>query len=273
MESESPATRNIRLTLSYDGTNYVGWQVQPNGVSVQSVVETSIEKLTREKVKLIAAGRTDSGVHALGQVANFSTASRIACDQMRRGLQAFLPEDIVVRQVQEAPVDFHATYSAVRKHYRYVIHNSGVRIPFLTHYAWRYAVSLDAERMHAAARHLVGKHDFRCFESQFPNKATSVRTVESCTVTRHDRWQLWEGATEEPIAGDFLCVDIIADGFLYNMVRAITGTLVRVGRGMWEPEDVSRIIASQDRSEAGETAPAHGLYLVSVDYGSAGTVG
>ncbi len=264
--------RNVRLTLAYDGTDYVGWQVQPNGLSVQTVVERAIRELTGESVQLLAAGRTDSGVHALGQVANFRTGSAIPGEKMQLGLQSFLPDDVVVRDVADVPEDFHATYSAKKKRYRYIIHNSRVANPFVRRYAWQFRGDLDSPAMHAAAQTLLGTHDFRCFESHFPNKATSVRTVLEATVGRYSHWPVWSqpDSLERPLEpdGEFIWFDIVADGFLYNMVRAIVGTLIQVGRRRWTAEDVSRIVAGQDRSQAGETAPAHGLYLVHVDYGN-----
>jgi tRNA pseudouridine38-40 synthase len=265
--------RNIRLTLAYDGTHYVGWQIQPNGPSIQAAVESAIERLTGETVNVLAAGRTDSGVHALGQVANFRTKSSIACEKFRTGLQRFLPEDIVVRDVSEVDLSFHATYSAKQKRYRYVILNCRIVLPFLRNYVTHHHRELDAATMQQAADALIGTHDFRCFESQFPNKADSVRTILEATVERCSIWSVWS----EPIQqhqetnlinsrGDFIRFDIVADGFLYNMVRAIVGTLLKVGEGKWTPDDVRRIIDQQDRSQAGETAPPQGLYLVHVDY-------
>ena len=265
--------RNIRLTLAYDGGNYVGWQVQPGGRSIQAALERAIEQLTGERVGVMAAGRTDSGVHALGQVANFPTSSRIPCEKIRRGLQNFLPADIVVREARDVPAEFHATYSAKRKRYRYVIHQSPVRSPFLERYVWSRSEELDVERMQQAADCLFGTQDFRCFESHFPNKASSVRTVEEAKLFRTGGWAVWNPCgLEEPQyvdAGDgpFICFEIVADGFLYNMVRAIVGTLIKVGNGKWSPADVRKIIDDQDRARAGETAPAQGLYLVNVDYG------
>ena len=255
--------RNIRLTLSYDGTNYVGWQVQPNGPSVQAAVEQAVFKLTGETVKLVAAGRTDSGVHALGQVANFATETAITCEKLQTGLQNFLADDVVIREVAEVDADFHATYSARWKRYRYVIFNNRVSEPFIRKYTWQYAAALDAAAMHDAAQVLLGTHDFRCFESHFPNKATSVRTVLESRVERCDGWPLWSRGEN---AGEFVRLDIAADGFLYNMVRAIVGTLLKVGRHQWTAEDVRRIIDTGDRSQAGETAPACGLYLEHVEY-------
>ncbi len=262
--------RNIRLTLAYEGTNYVGWQIQPNGVSVQSIVTQAIERLTAVAPNLIAASRTDSGVHALGQVANFHTESMIPCDNMRAGLQTLLPGDVAVRDVADVDADFHATYSARKKRYRYVIHNSRVGDPFARRFAWRFGGRLDSAAMHDAAQVLLGTHDFRCFESQFPNKATSVRTVLETTVARSTGLPMWVApsvSTARSVGeGDYIWFDIVADGFLYNMVRAIVGTLIKVGRKQWTAADMRSIIDNQSRALAGETAPPHGLYLVQVDY-------
>jgi len=266
--------RNICLTLSYDGTDYVGWQVQPNGVSVQSKVESAVEKLTGESIRITGASRTDSGVHALGQVANFRTTSNIATEKFLPGLQNFLPDDIVVHSAKEVREDFHATYSACWKCYRYFILNRRVSNPLLRNYVWRISQVLDLEAMQRASAYLIGKHDFRCFESQFPNKSTSVRTVMKATCTRMKEWRGWNrepfgetttGFAEHP-DGDYLSFEIVADGFLYNMVRAIVGTLHQVGRGRFDAEDMQKIIESGDRSRAGETAPAKGLHLIYVNY-------
>jgi tRNA pseudouridine38-40 synthase len=260
--------RNIRLTLAYDGTNYVGWQVQPKGMSVQEAVETAIRRLTGEAVRVLSAGRTDSGVHALAQVANFHTESTIPIDQFRPALENFLPDDIAVRSADEVPADFHATYWAVRKRYRYVILNRRDRHPLLRNSVLRYSPPLDVAAMQAAAERLIGTHDFRSFESEFGTRASSVRTVMEAGFRRCAEWPVWSTSTGEQ--GDeppqFLCFDIVADGFLYNMVRAIVGTLLHVGRGRWTADDVQRILESRDRAQAGETAPACGLYLVHVEY-------
>lgn len=268
--AERPAERNIRLTVAYDGTAYVGWQIQPNGVSVQSKLQDALKKLTGEDISVLAAGRTDSGVHALGQAVNFVTRSSIPADKFRPGLQNSLPSDIVVRESYEVPLDFHATYSAVRKRYRYVIANHETVLPFMRRYAYHYRGPLNEQAMHEAGQVLLGKHDFRCFESHFPNKATSVRTIQELRVRRLNGWSTWDIDADQPSSdGQYICLDIVADGFLYNMVRAITGTLLRVGQGRWSKDDVARILANQDRSQAGETAPAEGLYLVHVDYDEA----
>ncbi|MEZ6049557.1 MAG: tRNA pseudouridine(38-40) synthase TruA [Planctomycetaceae bacterium] len=256
--------RNLKLTIAYDGTNYVGWQVQPNGVSVQQKVEQAIEKLTLSSTRVIVAGRTDSGVHALGQVSNFRTESTIPPEKIQRGLQRFLPDDIVIRNVEEVSPEFHATYGAKQKHYRYLILNSRTPNPFLRNYAYRQQAELDIDLMQQGAEYLLGEHDFRCFETQFPNKATSVRTMHSVKVGRHQGWELWNNRFPE----EFITFDIVGSGFLYNMVRAIMGTLIKIGMQKWPPERMREIIESQDRSIAGETAPAEGLYLMEVDYGT-----
>ncbi len=289
-----PPTRNIRLKLAYDGTNYVGWQVQKNGLSIQEVLERAIGKLTGEKCPVLSAGRTDSGVHALGQVANFHTTSQIPAKNFRPAIQDFLPRDIVILDSCEAPPEFHATFKATRKQYRYLIDNSPVPLPFLSKYTWSLRRRLDVAAMNDAAQLLLGKHDFRSFETDWPNKVTSVRTVFEIQVARQPIWNLFTGTlanTPGAVApafpplrkggeggvatapgdtpqqeGDIISLDIIADGFLYNMVRSIVGTLVNVGRHKWDKAEVARILAARNRSIAGSTAPACGLFLVEVWY-------
>ncbi|MBS0265789.1 MAG: tRNA pseudouridine(38-40) synthase TruA [Planctomycetes bacterium] len=273
-----PETRNIRLKIAYDGTNYCGWQIQNNGPTLQAVLERAIFKLTGEQPALYSAGRTDSGVHALGQVANFQTNSTIPAANFRGALQAFLPNDVIILESAEVPLDFHSTFRAVRKQYRYLIDNSGVQLPFLRSYAWWIRRKLNVAAMQDAAQVLVGTHDFRCFETDWPNKATSVRTVSQITFSQQPLWNMLtncqpgQSAAPSPVeSGDngdlpIIAMDIFADGFLYNMVRAILGTLVNVGRDRWSRDDVARILAAQDRTLAGCTAPACGLYLVQVWY-------
>jgi len=262
--------RNIRLTIAYDGSNYVGWQIQPNGPTVQVAVEKAIKRLTGEEASVLSAGRTDSGVHALGQVASFQTESAIPIDGFRKALNKFLPDDVIVRDAQEVPLDFHATFSAVQKRYRYVIHNCRTHNPFLRNYVWHFHQDIDSAAMHEAAQELVGKHDFRSFESHWPNKSSSIRTVKEVTVRRQNFCPLWlEEADRQPSdgnAGEFIWLEIVADGFLYNMVRAIVGSLMPVARGRWDGRDIRRILTAMDRSAAGDTAPPNGLYLVHVDY-------
>ncbi len=289
--------RTLRMTLAYDGTNYCGWQLQPNGVSLQQIVEHALSQFTREPVRVTASGRTDAGVHAIGQVISFETSSTAPCHGFLHGLPVHLPDDVVVRAVEEAPPGFNARYDAKRKWYRYVIHNSPTRLPFLRTSALWQRSHLNDQAMHEAARVLLGTHDFRCFETQWPNRSSSIRTVFRSSVSRAAGWPVWgEESRDEgretrvrgdgvidgeqstgadsglaldsrPSSLDFICFDIEADGFLYNMVRAIVGTLIHVGRGRWSADDMRRILETGDRSAAGETAPAHGLCLMRVDYG------
>ncbi len=264
--------RNIRLTLAYDGTRYAGWQVQPDRVSIQSTIEEAIRTLTGEQVSLLSAGRTDAGVHALGQVANFVTHSTIPTEKWRPALQSKLPPDIVVRDASEAALDFHATYAAKQKRYRYVILESRVDDPFLRPFVWRFHGPLDLAAMQSAADLLVGTHDFRSFESHWPNTGTSIRTIVEARLVRTGPWAVWHPtAVGQECAsgtgpGEFVVFEIVGNGFLYNMVRAIVGTLVKVGRGTWSVGDFQTAFEALDRSQAGETAPAQGLYLASVTY-------
>lgn len=263
--------RTLRMTLAYDGTNYCGWQIQPNGVALQAVVEQALQDFTGQPTKVVASGRTDAGVHALGQVISFNTQSTAPCHGFLHGLPIHLPDDIVVRAVEDTPAGFNARFDARRKRYRYVIHNNPIRVPFLRNYALWQRSRLDEWTMHAAVQCLVGTHDFRCFESQWPNRSSSVRTVFHASVTRISDWPVWQSdlsGLPQPTNtnGAFVCFDIEADGFLYNMVRAIAGTLIHVGRGRWSPDDMRRILDTGDRTHAGETAPPQGLYLVNVGY-------
>lgn len=264
------------LRLAYDGTAYCGWQVQPNGLSVQSVVETALTEHTGEATRVTAAGRTDAGVHALDQLVSFSTTCDMPAVGFRLGLQTKLPADVVVVDALEVPLGFSARFDTVRKTYRYVIQNAPLRTPWLRNYVGWHRTALDEQAMQAALDVLVGTHDFRSFESDWPNKATSVRTILNAKIWRTDSWELWRAesgqrtsdrkATEAQVTSDFLVIDLTADGFLYNMVRAIVGTLIHVGRGNWTAGDVRRILNSQNRAVAGETAPAQGLYLMRCDY-------
>ncbi len=248
--------RRIKLTLAYDGTEYAGWQTQPDEPTVQATLETTIEKITGCPARLLASGRTDAGVHALGQVASFRTESPLSTAVMQKALEAELPRDIAVLAVEEAPAGFHPIRDVVRKQYRYVIHDGPVRDVFRRRYCWRYVYGrLDAAAMRRAAAALLGTHDFRSFQSSGAPRQNSVRTVFALEVKRG------RGAQR-----DFVTLEIEADGFLYNMVRAIVGTLVEVGRGARGEDWPAAVLAAADRRVAGPTAPPQGLFLVKAVY-------
>jgi tRNA pseudouridine38-40 synthase len=244
--------RNIKLTLSYDGTDFNGWQTQPGYRTVQETLESAIAKLTAEtKIRVNASGRTDAGVHAVGQVANFYTTTHLSADTLVRAINAHLPDDVVVREAVEVPEAFDANHDAVRKLYRYVIHDGAVPSPFLRRYACQSRHKLDADAMRRAAEPLKGRHDFHSFETNWPNRMSSVRTITHLALSR---------------VGDWIWLDVEADGFLYNMVRALAGTLINVGRGFWPVSQVAQILDAEDRALAGPTAPAQGLFLMRVIY-------
>ncbi len=244
--------RNFKLTLSYDGTDFSGWQTQPGHRTVQETLEEAVARLTGESgIRVNASGRTDAGVHALGQVVNCYSATRLEPTKLLPAINAHLPDDIVVQSVEEAPDTFDANRDAVRKLYRYVIHDGEVPSPFLRRYACHTRRRLDASAMARAAGVLRGRHDFRSFETEWPNRASSVRTITHIAVNRF---------------GDYLWLDVEADGFLYNMVRTIAGTLMNVGRGYWPESQIAEILQAGDRTLAGPTAPAQGLFLVRVTY-------
>lgn len=244
--------RNIKITLAYDGTDFNGWQTQPGFRTVQETLELAIARLTAEpKIRVNASGRTDAGVHAVGQVANFYTTSTIPGAALVRAINAHLPDDIVLSAAVEVPETFDANHDAVRKLYRYVIHDGAVPSPFMRRYACQSKRPLDAEAMRRAATPLRGRHDFHSFETNWPNRTSSVRTITHLAVNR---------------VGDWIWLDVEADGFLYNMVRAIAGTLINVGRGHWPETQVQEILQAENRTDAGPTAPAQGLFLMRVTY-------
>ncbi|HUT13269.1 MAG TPA: tRNA pseudouridine(38-40) synthase TruA [Thermoguttaceae bacterium] len=258
--------RSLKLTLAYDGTAYAGWQVQPGRPTVQGVLETALEKITGQRIRVLASGRTDAGVHALGQVVGLRTQSRLAPDVLRRALNAELPHDVAVLDVAEAPDGFHAIRDAVRKKYRYSIHDGPIRDIFKRYYCWKYAHGrLDVDAMNRAAQYLLGTHDFRSFQSSGAERESSVRTVFDISVRRGG-----DGSDEiqQGRAGGENCIfiDVEANGFLYNMARAIVGTLVEVGRGAKPESWPAEVLRAADRRAAGPTAPPQGLFLVEVDY-------
>src|SRR5262245_46010850 len=244
--------RNLVLTLSYDGTDFNGWQTQPGYRTVQETVEKALAEFTGEpRVRLNASGRTDAGVHAVGQVANFYTPAAYPAEVFVRAVNARLPPDVVVRAAREADQAFDANKDAKRKLYRYVIHDGPVPSPFRRRYACHVRRRLDAAAMRRASRCLIGRHDFHSFETDWPNRLTSVRTVTHLGVSR---------------AGEYIWIDVEADGFLYNMVRSIAGTLIDVGRGHIPEGYVDEVLKAEDRRLAGPTAPPQGLFLMRVTY-------
>jgi tRNA pseudouridine38-40 synthase len=247
--------RTLKLTLAYDGTDFAGWQIQPAARTVQGTVQSILARITGEPVKLVGSGRTDAGVHALGQVASFETSSRHACEIFTRALNAELPDDIAVLSVEEAPAGFHARGSARRKRYRYVIHDSGVRDVFARRYCWSVPYQLDIAAMQRGAAALLGTHDFSSFETAGSERESRVRTIFAIDIMRPFCDRPYE-----------LHLEVEADGFLYNMARTIAGTLMQVGRGGRPVTWVGEALVARSRSAAGPTAPAQGLFLLWVRY-------
>ena len=241
----------VVLGIEYDGTNYCGWQVQKNGVSIQQRVEEAVERAVGPKTAVHSAGRTDAGVHAYGQVAHFDAETDIPAVKFFYVLNTLLPDDIRIKKSYEAEGDFHARFSAKGKHYRYVIRNAREKGAIDRLYSMFEPVPLDLGRMKEAAKHIEGTHDFAAFCAAGTDIKGTVRTVYSVEVERK---------------GDYICIDVKGSGFLYNMVRIIAGTLMGVGKGKLAPEEVRGAIEAKDRTMAGATAQAQGLFLVEVYY-------
>lgn len=308
--------RTIKLTIAYDGTAYAGWQYQPDRMSVQETLENALNKVTGERIRVLASGRTDAGVHALGQVVGFRTECKLPPDALLRAINANLPPDMAVLDAAEVPDGFHPISHARRKRYRYVIHDGPVRDIFSRNHVWHCCYGrLDAEAMNRAAAALLGTHDFSSFESAGAPRETSVRTIFAIGVERGRAGQgrgLGDGGgglgirrcgnaemrecgkwkrPATAIAGDMktprdcgrggragragkgdnpqsdcIIIEVEADGFLYNMVRAIVGTLVEVGRGKRPESWPGEVLRAADRRAAGPTAPPQGLFLVNVEY-------
>jgi len=243
--------RNYRLTVAFDGTDFAGWQCQAGRRTVQATLEASLESVSQCRTHVVAAGRTDAGVHAAGLTVSFRSPWRHSSHDLERALNAVLPRDVAVRDVEEVSEAFHARYSAIRREYRYRVYESPVRVPYLDRYAWRVAVPLDLDRMREASALLVGEADFRSF-GQAPTGRTTVRTVYSAAWKRSelDGFGAWGWEFE-----------IAANGFLRGMVRRIVGTLVQVGVGTISPDGMRDILLSCDPARAAAPAPAHGLFF------------
>jgi len=258
-------SRTLRLTLEYDGTDFYGWQVQPDKRTVQGEVERAIADVTREKIRIHGASRTDAGVHALGQVASFATSSKLETKDLKRALNAVLAEDVSVVGCDEAAPGFHARFDARGKHYRYRILNREERAPLERRTALHVRDTLDVAAMNEGAQAVLGEHDFRGFETEtsvrYKELEEKGRSTENASVRRVT------AARVASVAPGILAVDVAGTGFLYNMVRTLVGTLLQVGRGKRPASDVSDIVQGRARALAGPTSPPQGLCLVRVFYG------
>jgi len=260
--------RNFRLEIEYDGSRYCGWQAQnspqstvhsPQKKSIQEVLEKTLSKILREKIHLMASGRTDAGVHAFAQVANFKTTSGIAALKLQRALNSLLPQDIVIRAIEEKPLGFHSRFQAKSKEYRYYILHDSSRCAFLKEKVYFLPYPLKVKLMQEEARALIGRHDFKSFCASGSSVKDTARNVRKVSLKK--------------IKCNFclkhcclLVLDITADGFLYNMVRSIVGTLIQIGRGKLGRGSMKKILSLRDRRQAGPTAPPRGLYLLQVNY-------
>ncbi len=243
--------RTIRLSIEYDGTNYVGWQTQPNGLAVQQVIEEALFQLLGEKVSLRSSGRTDAGVHARCMAAAFQTSAKMPLRAFVDGTNRFLPPDIAILDAVEVPTDFNPIRDAHAKHYRYTVLTTASRSPLHRFHSWHVKEPLDIAAMKAAAARFVGRHDFAAFRASNCATKTSVRRIDSVDVSKE---------------GDFIVIDVVGEGFLKNMVRVMVGTLVDIGKGRFSEEYVSWLLLDRDRKKAGVTAPACGLCLMKVYY-------
>jgi tRNA pseudouridine38-40 synthase len=256
--------RTFKLILAYDGTDYVGWQRQAAGVSIQSLLEDALRELDGRDVAVAGAGRTDAGVHALAQVASCALERTIAAGTLVRALNHKLPPDVRVRHAMEMPAGFHARFDARGKIYRYRLWNHSVFSPFQHRFAWHLPGALDLDAMREAARLVEGTHDFAAFQGQKSDAQTTVRTVNRFRIL--DRGGPGRSGPDEGASACRIDCEISGNGFLRHMVRTLVGTLVEIGRGRREPDWMSHVIASRDRRLGGQTAPARGLFLVSVAY-------
>lgn len=243
--------RNIKLTIEYDGTNYAGWQRQNNAVTIQQKVEEAIRDVTGKVSEVIGSSRTDSGVHAKGFVCNFLTESKIPSEKFKKALNSFLPEDIVILQSEEVEISFHARFNSIGKRYEYTIITGDQRPAIGRNYMYYFYRKLDIENMRSASKYILGTHDFSAFKNAGSSVKTSVRTIKEINIVED---------------GNMIRFIVMGDGFLYNMVRIIVGTLLEVGTGRFKPEYVVDILKSKDRSKAGKSVPANGLCLKEVFY-------
>lgn len=243
--------RNIKLIIEYDGKPFNGWQKQPNKLNIQGEIEKAIQEITGEEINLIASGRTDAGVHSLGQTANFKTNSKIPIEKFSKAINSRLKKSIVIKSAEEVEESFHSRYSVKSKTYRYVINNSENGTAIYRGLEYHIPMKLDHEKMNVAIKYFIGEHDFKGFKASGTSSKSSVRTI-------------FEGSVKKE--GEKIIIELTGNGFLYNMVRIIAGTLVEVGLKKIEPEEIEKIINSKDRTKAGKTLPPQGLYLLKVEY-------
>lgn len=243
--------RKILMKIAYDGTNYAGFQTQANATGIQDVIDSCLSKWLKEDIKTQGASRTDAGVHARGNFICFETEAKMEAGKFALGLNTYLPEDIRAQGSQEVPADFHPRYTSTVKTYEYKILNRKFQDPVRGRDSFFYYGGLDADAMNVAANMLVGEHDFASFAASGFSSKTTIRTIYSSYVIKHD---------------DLITFSITGNGFLYNMVRIIAGTLIEIGKGELKPEDIMKIMAARDRSAAGPTAPAKGLTLMEIEY-------
>ncbi len=243
--------RNIKLTIEYDGKDFNGWQKQPKKLNIQGEIERAIEEITGEKTELIGSGRTDAGVHSLGQIANFKTNSNIPIEKIPIALNTKLKRSIRIIEAEEVDERFHSRYNCKKKTYRYIINNSKNGTAIYRNLEYNFPEELDAQKMNEAAKKFIGEHDFKGFKASGTSSKSLIRTIYEATVVRKE---------------DRIIIELTGNGFLYNMVRIIAGTLIDVGIGKINPEEIENIINSGDRKRAGKTLPPNGLYLVKVEY-------
>ena len=243
--------RNIKLTIEYDGKDFNGWQKQPNKLNIQGTIEQAIKNITGEDVELNASGRTDAGVHALGQVANFKTNSEIPIEKFAIAINSKLKKSIVIKKAEEVDERFHSRLNCKRKTYRYIINNTPEGTAIYRYLETHIPQKLDVKKMEQALKYFEGEHDFKAFKASGTSSKSSVRTIYK---------------TQIYIKEDRIIIELTGNGFLYNMVRIIAGTLVDVGLGKIEPQQIENIIKEKKRENAGKTLPPNGLYLVSVEY-------
>jgi tRNA pseudouridine38-40 synthase len=249
--------RNLKLILSYDGAEFSGWQVQPDATTVQGTLASAIGRITGEKVLPQGSGRTDAGVHALAQVVTFVTESSVPAENFVKALNDILPASVRVLEVEEMPAEFHARHSAKAKTYRYRIYREAICPPFLARYVWHYPYPLSEEAMARAAASVVGEKDFTSFAAVDPERGREDEAISNVRTIFSSSWER---------TGDEFVYSVCGSGFLHHMVRNLVGTFILVGRGTLQVENVTRILEARNRSAAGATAPASGLYLVSVEY-------